>query len=87
MSANLEDSAVATYWKRSVLIPIPKQGSTKGCSNHQTIELVSHASMTLLKILQTRLQPYMNGKLQMFRQMGLEKAEELEIKSPTFSGS
>ena len=43
-------------WKRSVLIPIPKQGSTKGCSNHQTIELISHASMTLLKILQTRLQ-------------------------------
>ena len=43
-------------WKRSILIPIPKKGSTKECSNHWTIEPISHASKILLKILQTRLQ-------------------------------
>ena len=70
----------AQDWKRSVLIPIPKKGNTKEGSKNQTIALISHARKVMLKILQTRLQPYMNGKLQMFRQMGLEKAEELEIK-------
>ena len=43
-------------WKRSILISIPKKGSTKECSNHWTIEPISHASKILLKILQTRLQ-------------------------------
>ena len=47
-------------WKRSILILVPKKGSTKGCSNYQTIELISHASKVLLKILQARLQHYMN---------------------------
>ena len=73
----------AQDWKRSVLIPIPKKGNTKEGSKNQTIALISHARKVMLKILQTRLQPYMNGKLQMFRQMGLEKAEEPEIKLPT----
>ena len=45
--------------KRSILIPIPKKGSTKECSNHQTITFISHASMVMLKILQARLQDYM----------------------------
>ena len=43
-------------WKRSVFIPIPKKGNTKGCSNCHTIALISHASKVMLKILQARLQ-------------------------------
>ena len=47
-------------WKRSVFIPIPKKGSAKECSNYHTIALISHASKVMLKILQARLQQYMN---------------------------
>ena len=47
-------------WKRSVFIPIPKKGNTKECSNYCTIALISHASKVMLKILQFRLQQYMN---------------------------
>ena len=47
-------------WKWSVFIPIPKKGSAKECSNYHTIALISHASKVMLKILQTRLQQYMN---------------------------
>ena len=47
-------------WKRSVFIPIPKKGNAKECSNHCTIALISHASKVMLKILQVRLQQYMN---------------------------
>ena len=50
-------------WKRSVFIPIPKKGNAKECSNYCTIALISHASKVLLKILQARLQQYMNCKL------------------------
>ena len=50
-------------WKRSVFIPIPKKGNAKECSNYQTIALISHASKVMLKILQARLQQYMNWKL------------------------
>ena len=46
--------------KRSVFIPIPKKGNAKECSNYRTIALISHASKVMLKILQARLQPYMN---------------------------
>ena len=49
-------------WKRSVFIPLPKQGNTKECSNYHTIALISHASI-ILKILQARLQQYMNCEL------------------------
>ena len=42
-------------WKRSILIPIPKKGSTKECANHQTVALISHASKVMLKILHARL--------------------------------
>ena len=45
-------------WKRSVLIPIPKKGNAKECSNYCTIALISHASKVILKILQARLQQY-----------------------------
>ena len=63
MPANLENSAVATGWKRSVFIPIPKKANAKACSNYLTIALISHASKVMLKILQTRLQQYMNLEL------------------------
>ena len=51
------------YWKRSVFIPIPKNGNAKECSNYQTIVFISHASKVLLKILKARLQQYMNQEL------------------------
>ena len=50
-------------WKRSVFIPIPKKGTAKECSNYRTIALISHASEVMLKILQARLQQYMNWEL------------------------
>ena len=50
-------------WKRSVFIPIPKKGNAKECSNYCRIALVSHASKVMLKILQARLQQYMNCEL------------------------
>ena len=50
-------------WNRSVFIPIPKKGNTKECSNYHTIALVSHASKVILKILQARLQQYVNREL------------------------
>ena len=50
-------------WKRSVFIPIPKKGNAKECSNYGTILLISHASKLTLKILQARLQQYLNHEL------------------------
>ena len=50
-------------WKRSVFIPIPKKSNAKECSNHCTIALISHASKVMLKILQARLQQYVNHEL------------------------
>ena len=63
MLANLENSAVATGLKRLVFIPIPKKGKAKECSNYRTIALISHASKVMLKILQARLQQFMNREL------------------------
>ena len=63
MPANLENSAVPQDWKRSVFIPIPKKGNAKECSNYHTIALISHASKLMLKILQARLQQYVNHEL------------------------
>ena len=65
-------------WKRSVFIPIPKKGNAKECSNYCTIALISHASKVMLKIIQARLQQYMNMNFQMIK-LDLEKAEEPEI--------
>ena len=50
-------------WKRSVFIPIPKKGNAKECSDYHTITLISHASKVMLKILQARLQQYVNCEL------------------------
>ena len=51
------------HWKRSVFIPIPKKGNAKECPNCHTIALISHASKVMLKILQARLQQYVNHEL------------------------
>ena len=50
-------------WKTSVFIPIPKKGNAKECSNYHTIAVISHASKVMLKILQARLQQYVNSEL------------------------
>ena len=50
-------------WKRSVFIPVPKKGNTKECSHYHTTALISHASKVMLKILQARLQQYVNWEL------------------------
>ena len=52
--------AIGQDWKRSVFIPIPKKNNAKECSNYHTIALISHASKVMLKILQARLQQYVN---------------------------
>ena len=62
MPANLENSAVATGLEKVNFIPIPKKGNAKECSNYLTIALISHASK-VLKILQARLQQYVNREL------------------------
>ena len=74
----------APDWIRSVFIPILDKGDTKECLNYHTIALISHASKIMLKILQVRLQQYLN--FQMYK-LGLEKAEEPEVKLPKFTGS
>ena len=63
MPANLENSAVATGLEKSLFIPIPKKGNAKECSNYRTIALISHASKGMFKILQARLQQYVNREL------------------------
>ena len=73
-------------WKRSIFIPISKKGNPKECSNYHTIALISHASKVMLKILQARLQQYMNCEFPVFK-LVLEKAEEPEIKLQTSTGS
>ena len=50
-------------WKRSVFISIPNKGKVKECSNYHTIELISHASKVMLKILQAKLQQYVNREI------------------------
>ena len=64
MPANLENSAVAMGLENVSFIPIPKKGNAKECSNYHAIALISHASKGMLKILQARLQQYVNRELQ-----------------------
>ena len=71
-------------WKMSVFIPVPEKGNAKERSSYHTIVLISQASKVMLKILQARLQQYVN--FPMFRLI-LEKAEEPEIKLSTYIGS
>ena len=63
MPANLEHSAMATDWKRSLFIPISKKGNAKECPNYCTTELISNASKVMLKILQARLPQYTNQEI------------------------
>ena len=72
-------------WKRSVFIPVPKKGNAKECLNYCTIVLISHTSKVMLKILQARLQQFMNRELPDVLVLG--KAEEPEIKLATSAGS
>ena len=69
--------------KKLVFIPTPKKGNAKESSNYRTIVLISHSSKVMLKILQARLQQYVNHELPDV----LEKAEEPEIKLPTSARS
>ena len=75
MPADLKAQQWPQDWKRSDLIPIPKKGNAKECSNYHTIALISHAGKVMFKILQARLQQYMNCDFQMFK-LDLEKEEE-----------
>ena len=63
MPENLENSQGTQDWKRSVFIPIPKKGNAKECSNYHTIALILYARKVILKILQARLQQYVNHEL------------------------
>ena len=73
-------------WKKSVFSPIPKKGNAKECSNYSTITLISHASKVTVKILQARLQQYVNREPPDV-QVGFRKAKEPEIKLPMSTGS
>ena len=86
MLANLEILAMAKGLENSVFFPIPQKGNAKECSNYYPISLISYASKVMLKILQARLQQYVNHEL-LDGQAGLEKAEESEIKLSTSAGS
>ena len=63
MQQNLKTQQWPQEWKMSVFIPIPKKDNAKDCSNYCTIALISHASKVMLKILQARLQQYVNREL------------------------
>ena len=85
MPANLENSAVATGLEKVSFHSNPEKSNSKECSDHFTIALISHTSKVMLKILQARLQQYMNRELPDV-QAGFRK-EEPEIKLPTSAGS
>ena len=63
MPTNLETQQWPQDWKRSVFIPIPKKGNAKECSNYRTVVLISHTSKVMLRILQAKLQQYVNREL------------------------
>ena len=73
-------------WKRSVFITIPKKGNAKEWTNYLTIAVISHACKAMLKIVQARLQQYVNQELPDV-QVGFKKTEEPEMKLPTSAGS
>ena len=73
-------------WKKSIFIPIPKKGNAKECSSYHTIALISHTSKVMLKILQARLQQYVNRELPDV-QAAFRKGRGNRVKLPTSSGS
>ena len=86
MPANLENTAVDTGLEKVIFIPIPKKGNAKEYSNYCTIAFISHASKVMLKILQVRLQQFVNCEIPDV-QAGLREAEEPAIELPTSVGS
>ena len=86
MPANLENSAVATELEKSVFIPITKKGNAKECSTYCTIALISHTNKVMLKILQARLQQYMNCEIPNV-QADFRKGRITRAKLPTSAGS
>ena len=81
MPANLENSAMAAGLEKVSFHSSPKEGNVKECSNYHTIVLISQASKVMLKILQARLQQYVNGELQ----AGFRKGRGTRL--PTSAGS
>ena len=79
MPANLENSTVATGLQKVSFIPIPKKGNAKECLNYCTIALISHSSKVMLKILQARLQQYMNHELQTGFRKGRGTRDQIAI--------
>ena len=73
-------------WKRSIFIPISKKGNAKECLDYHTIALISHNSKAMLKILQARIQQYVNHELPDI-QAGFRKGRGTKIKLPTSAGS
>ena len=86
MPTNMENSTVATELEKVSFHTIQKKGNAKECSNYRTVVLISHASKVMLRILQARLQQYMNCELADV-QAGFSKSREPEIKLPTSVGS
>ena len=86
MPAHLKTKQWPQDWKRSIFIPIPKKGNVKEYSNYRKITLISHRNKGILKILQARLQQYMNSELPEV-QTGFRNDREPEIKLPTSFGS
>ena len=87
MPANLENSAVATGLEKVSFHSNPKERQLQRCSNYRTIALISHAGKIMLKILQARLQQYVNYELPDVQAGFRKKAEEPEIKLPTSAGT
>ena len=86
MPTNLETQQWPQHWKRSVFLPVPKKDHGKNRSNYRTITFISHASNVVLKILQSRIQLYMNCELPDV-QAGFRKGRGTEIKLPISIGS
>ena len=86
MPAHLKTQQWPQDWKRSIFIPIPKKGNVKEYSNYRKITLISHRNKGILKILQARLQQYMNSELPEV-QAWFRNDREPEIKLPTSFGS
>ena len=86
MTANLENSAVATGLEKVSFHSNPKKGNAKECSNYRTIALISHASKVMLKILQARLQQYLNHELPDV-QTGFRKGRGTRDELANISGS
>ena len=89
MPANLENSAVATGLEKVSFHSYPKKGNARECSNYRTIALISHASKVMLRILQARLQQYMNCGLpvELFWILKDDAVKALKFSKPDFNST